>query len=444
MKIKCFGHIILNGHSNHMISIYLKFTACFLLLVFFTFSATAQKLTADERKIVDYIDKHGDDAISLLERSVNIESPTENLAGVKSVGMLFGKELEAIGMTVKWLDMPPAMKRGGHLLAESKGTKGKRLLILGHIDTVLSGEKYRRDGDIVYGTGTGDMKGGDVVIVQALKALQAAGVLKNTQIIVMLTGDEESSGHPVEISRGDMFTAAKRSDAALSFEGAVRNTATVGRRGASSWTLEIEAKTGHSSQIFRESMGNGAIFEASRILNEFRTALSTEKYLTFNPSLIVGGTTVDTKDSTGSATGKTNVVAAKAVVHGDLRFISEEQKESARAKMSAIVAKSLSGTNAKITFSDGLPAMTPNEGNYNLLKQLDQVSQDLGSGKVEALDPGDRGAGDVAFVSNLIPSLDGLGIGGGRNSHAKGETAQIDTLPMLTKRAAILIYRLTR
>ena len=175
-----------------------EITIFLFIFAFAVLTATAQKLTADERKIVDYIDKHGDDAISLLERSVNIESPTENLAGVKSVGMLFGKELEAIGMTVKWLDMPPAMKRGGHLLAESKGTKGKRLLILGHIDTVLSGEKYRRDGDIVYGTGTGDMKGGDVVIVQALKALQAAGVLNDTQIIVMLTGDEESSGHPVE------------------------------------------------------------------------------------------------------------------------------------------------------------------------------------------------------------------------------------------------------
>ena len=191
-------------------------------------------------------------------------------------------------------------------------------------------------------------------------------------------------------------------------------------------------------------MGDGAIFEASRILNEFRTALSKEKYLTFNPSLILGGTTVETKDADGKASGKTNVVPAKLVVNGDLRFISEAEKESARARMREIVAKSLAGTKAKITFFDSLPAMTPNDGNYALLKQLDQVSQDLGFGKVEALDPGDRGAGDVAFVSHLIPALDGIGIGGGRNSHAMGEYASIDTLPMLTKRAAILIYRLTR
>jgi glutamate carboxypeptidase len=269
-------------------------------------------------------------------------------------------------------------------------------------------------------------------------------VLKDTKIMLMFTGDEENSCDPVSICRGDMISAAKRSDLALSFEGTIRNTATVGRRGSSSWTIEVEAKTGHSSQIFRESMGNGAIFEASRILNEFRDALSKEKYLTFNPALFVGGTTVDTKDSNGSASGKTNVVPAKVVVNGDLRFISEEQKEAARAKMREIVAKNLPGTKASITFQDGIPAMTPVEGNYALLKQLDQVSQDLAFGKVEALDPGDRGAGDIAYVSNIIPGLDGIGIGGGGNSHAKGEWAQVDTMPMLTKRAAILIYRLTR
>ena len=332
------------------------------------------------------------------------------------------------------------------MIAESKGSKGKgkKLLLLGHLDTVLKGEKFRKEGTTVYGTGVSDMKGGNVILVQALKALHAAGALKDTQIIVLLTGDEEDSCEPVAVCRGDMIAAAKRSDLALSFEGTVRNTATVGRRGSSSWTLEVDAKTGHSSGIFRESMGNGAIFEASRILNEFRTQLGGEKYLTFNPSLFVGGTTASTKDSDGIASGKTNVVPAKVIVNGDLRFISEEQKESARAKMRDIVAKSLPGTIASITFQDGIPAMTPVEGNYMLLKQLDQVSRDLSFGPVEALDPGERGAGDIAYISGIIPGLDGIGIGGGQNSHAKGESASVETMPMLTKRAAILIYRLSR
>jgi len=404
----------------------------------------SQQLSADEKKIVDNIDRNSAKAVEILKAVVNIESPTEDLAGVKKVGSIFSKEFASLGMKVRWIDMPPEMKRAGHLIAETSGTKGKRILILGHLDTVLRGEPYRLDGTKAFGIGVGDMKGGDVIVLEALRGLHQAGLLKDTQIIVMFTGDEENSGDPESVSRGDMVAAAKRSDIALSFEGAVRNTATVGRRGSSSWTLEIEAKTGHSSQIFRESMGNGAIYEAARILNEFREKLGGEKYLTFNPSLIVGGTTAESKDSAGSATGKTNVVPAKVVVNGDLRFISEEQKENTRAKMREIVAKNLPGAKAKITFEDGIPAMTPVPANYELLKQLDQVSRDLGFGTVEALDPGDRGAGDIAFISGIIPGLDGLGIGGGQNSHAKGEYASVDTMPMLTKRAAILIYRLTR
>lgn len=405
---------------------------------------TLNALNADEKKIIKYIDAHGADAVLLLERTVNIESPTEDLAGVRAVGTAFGDEFKTLGMKVTWLDMPPEMKRSGHLVAENSGTKGKRILLLGHIDTVLRGEKYRLDGKTAYGTGVGDMKAGDLIILYALKALRDAGLLKDTRIIVMLTGDEESTGEPASVSRGPMRDAAKRSDMAMSFEAAVLNTATVGRRGWSSWTLEVEAKTGHSGQIFREGMGNGAIFEASRILNAFREKLASEKYLTFNPSLIVGGTTAQTADVSGTATGKLNVVPAKVIVNGDLRFISEAQKESARAAMRQIVSANLAGTSAKITFKDGNPAMTPAEGNYTLMKQLDQVSRDLGFGKMEALDPGERGAGDISYISDIIPGIDGMGVGGNRNSHAKGETADLSTMQAQIKRAAILIYRLTR
>lgn len=404
----------------------------------------AQNLSANERRIAEYIDKHMTEALALIEKTVNIESPTEDIAGIRSSGAVLKQELESIGLVGRWIDMPPGQKRAGHLVAETRGTKGKRLLLLGHLDTVLRGEKFRREGNRVYGTGIADMKGGNVIAVMALKALHSVGALKDTRIIVMFTGDEEDSCEPIAICRGDMIEAAKRSDAALSFEGAVGNTATVGRRGSSSWTLEVKARTGHSSQIFRESMGNGAIFEAVRILSEFREKLGGEKYLTFNPSLFVGGTNAAVKDSEGTAAGKTNVVPAKVIVHGDLRFISEEQKESARRRMREIVANSLAGTKASITFQDGIPAMTPVEGNYDLLKQLDQASRDLGLGPVEALDPGNRGAGDIAYISGIIPGLDGIGIGGGQNSHAKGESADIESLPMLTKRAALLIYRLTR
>ncbi len=341
-----------------------------LLLLCFFQSANAQALSPEEQKIVAYVDAHAAKAVSLLEKVVNIESATQNIAGVKRVGEVFKWEFEALGLTSRWIDMPPEMNRAGHLVAESRGAsgRGKRVLLLGHIDTVLQGERFRREGDKAYGNGSSDMKGGDVVILYALKALADVGALKDTSVIVMLTGDEEAAGRPVEISRGDMIAAAKRSDLALSFEGARGVDATVGRRGSSSWTVEVTGATGHSSQIFKERMGSGAILEAARILHQFYEQFHTDKNFTFNPSLIVGGTEATLSGSSGAATGKTNVVPQKVVIRGDLRFSNEETKEAARAKMRAIVAANLPRTSAKISFEDGIPAMPATEGTSNARK----------------------------------------------------------------------------
>jgi len=420
-----------------------NFAVTLLTIAIACICAQAQTLSPEEQKIASYIDAHQAEQIALLTRVVNLQSPTENIAGVKQVGMVFKSQLESLGMTARWIDMPAEMKRAGHLLAQTKGTKGKRVLLLGHIDTVLSGEKFKREGNRALGTGTVDMKAGDIVMLYALKALDSAGLLKDRRIVVMLTGDEENAGRPLEISRGDMVAAAKNADLALSFEAAAGNRATVGRRGSSNWALEVTGQTGHSAGIFRNDAGAGAIFETARILDQFYESLHKEKNLTFNPSVIVGGTQAALNGTDGIASGKTNVIPAKVLVSGDLRFLSEQQKEAARAKMRDIVVRSLPRTSAKITFEDRYPAMTPNDGNYQLLKQLDQVSQDLGAGKMEALDPAERGAGDIAFVSHLIPGLDGIGASGG-GAHAPGEFVELDSLPLLTKRAALLIYRLTR
>jgi glutamate carboxypeptidase len=375
---------------------------------------------------------------------VNIPSPTENVPGVRAVGEVFRRELEAIGLRAHWVEMPPQMQRAGHLVAETGGTEGKRVLLLGHIDTVLSGERFRREGNKARGTGIDDMKGGVVVMVSALQALAAADALGSRRITVMLTGDEEDAGLPTTASRGPMLELAKQHDLVLSFESAIEGTATIGRRGAGSWTLEVTGETGHSSQIFGEKLGSGAVFEAARILDAFHRELGGERYLTFNPSLIVGGTTAALDgDYRGSAEGKTNVVAPQAVVRGDLRFISIEQEASARERMQAIVARHHPLTSATIRFDESMPAMTPTPGNEQLLAVLDAASRDLGQGAVPALDPGRRGAGDIGYVSHLLPGLDGLGIDGGGNAHAPGEYADLDTMVPMGQRAAVLLYRLT-
>ncbi len=422
------------------------FTLFALLL---TASISAQKLSRTEKKIVSSIEQNNDEAIDFLENVVNINSGTLNAEGVKKVGMVFKDAFDDIGFETTWIEMPEEMNRSGHLFAETSGTKGKKLLLIGHLDTVFEEDSpfqtYEMVNDsIAHAPGGNDMKGGDVIVLYALKALSDNGLLDDAQIIVAFTGDEESTGKPLSISRKDLIDAAKRSDIALGFETSTGfNYATVARRGASGWAVEVEGKRAHSSGIFSEGTGAGAIFEMSRILHEFYTDVKGEDLLTFNPGVLLGGTFVnyDELTSKGDAFGKTNVVAQKAVVKGGLRFISEEQKERARTKMRKIVANNLPKTSATVSFTDSYPAMQPTEGNLELLSTLNEVSLDLKQGEVLAYDPGRRGAADVSFVAQYVDGLDGLGTMGS-NAHTPQETVNLNTIEELTKRTAILIYRL--
>jgi len=170
-----------------------------------------------------------------------------------------------------------------------------------------------------------------------------------------------------------------------------------------------------------------------------------ETYLTINPSVIVGGTDVayDSASKSGTALGKTNVIPREVRVEGDIRYLSAAQLDAARERMTAIVAKHLPRTGGTIEVVGEYPAMTPTDANRGLLAALDGVSQDLGDGEIVAQDPAERGAGDISFVAEGLACLDGLGAVGG-NEHAPGEYVDLATLPALTKRAALLIYRLTR
>lgn len=408
----------------------------------------AQEVSTSEQKMLEFLREHEKEQIDFLEQTVNINSGTMNPEGVREVGMLYKNELEELGFETRWITMPDSLNRGGHLFAEMKGGKGKTILLIGHIDTVFEEDHefqtFSRDGDTGTGPAVNDMKGGNAMIIYALKALHAADELKNKNIIVAFTGDEEKPGQPLSVSRHDLVEAGKKADIALGFETASgMDYATVARRGSSGWNLTVKGKQAHSSGIFSEGTGAGAIFEAARILNSFYTDVKGEELLTFNPGIILGGTevTYDPSKSKGTAFGKTNVVAGDVVVYGGLRFISEEQKENARNKMRQIVRENLPQTSATIEFSDSYPAMKPTAGNMALLETLDEVSRDLGYGEVKAYDPGRRGAADISFIAQFVDGLDGLGVMG-TGAHSPSETIDLSTFIPLTERAALLIHRL--
>ncbi|HEV3411242.1 MAG TPA: M20/M25/M40 family metallo-hydrolase [Puia sp.] len=407
------------------------------------------QLSPTEMKLTDYVDAHLNASINLLINSVNINSGTLNIEGIRKVGALYAAELKSLGFTIEWVSEPDSLHRAGHLVATHHGKKGKRLFLIGHLDTVFepdmpAGPYTVLNDSTATGQGVNDMKGGDVVIISALQALAAADRLKDMNIIVYLTGDEERSGTPHAVARHDFIERARTCDIALAFETAKGlNTVAAARRGASGWTLDITAKTGHSAGILTDSAGDGAIYEAARILNSFREQLGHEQYLTFNPGLIVGGSDIqiDPQDARGTALGKTNIISPAAHVTGDLRFLSNGQKDSARQKMQAIVAASLPGAHSTIRFADGLPAMPPTAGNLRLVNVISQVTTDLGLGPTVSGDPGARGAGDISDIAQYLDCLDGLGASG-TGAHKAGETINLREYPWLIKRAAILLARL--
>jgi glutamate carboxypeptidase len=427
-----------------------------LLLVLFSFFSTF--VTADqdvERQIVQHLDARLDESTVLLKQLVNINSGTMNFAGVKQVGMLLKHQYDALGFTTQWLD-GAEFDRAGHLVATYESIShpnAAKILLIGHLDTV-----FAKDDDFqtitelannrIAGPGITDMKGGDVIMLAALQALQKQGLLQQLNIKVVMTGDEESSGRPLSLSKQAIIDAAIWADIALGFEDGDSNiaTAVTSRRGSVNWTLTVKGKPAHSSQIFTDENGDGAIFEAARILNEFRVQLRHEKLLTFNPGLIAGGTRVTQQGdkSNYGVFGKTNVIAKDTLVKGGIRAVSPEQLEQAKAMMQTIVSQNLRHTSAILEFQPGYPPMAQTPANLNLLALYSRVSEDLGYGIITAVDPRNAGAADISFAASHVDmSLDGLGLMGS-GGHTKDEVADMSSLAKNMKKAAILIYRLSQ
>ncbi len=423
----------------------------FLIILSLPFTSFSQ-VSRTEKKIVKAVDKHTEESLELLKKTVNINSGTMNFVGVRQVGELFKTELDKLGFRTQ-LTSGEAFGRAGHLVATREGKPGLKLLLIGHLDTVFETDSpfqssSMQNDSIMNAPGVADMKGGDVIIILAMQALKEAGVLDNMSVEIVMTGDEEKSGSPIELSKKALVEAAKTADVALGFENGDGNpeTIVISRRGSAGWQLEVEGNAAHSSQVFSDKVGTGSIYETSRILNEFFKQLSTEENLTFNPGFIVGGTSVDIKEDLtgGAALGKTNVVAQKTIVRGDIRAISLEQLEKAKQIMTGIASKNYPGTSAKLSFEEGgYPPLGVSDGNKELLNYYNQISQDLGFGKVYAVDPRNAGAADISFTSGHVEmAVDGLGLSGD-DDHTIHETGDISKLSVQAKRAAILMYRLS-
>ena len=402
-----------------------------------------------QARVVRAVDAEAPAAVALLEKIVNINSGTFNRDGVERVAAVLEGQFAALGFGTRRVSMDAA-GRAAHLVAVRGTRNARRLMLIGHMDTVFEPaspfQAFRRNGGSATGPGVIDDKGGIVVMLSALKALKAAHALDDTAITVFLTADEEMPGAPLEFVRREFVATARGADATLCFEQAVRidgvDYASTARRGYTDWRLASEGRASHSSGIFSAEAGDGAIFEMSRILSRFHDELR-EPNLTFNAGIALGGAGIKIDgDSVGAVANKSNIMPAEARVVGDIRALTPEQVERVEERMRAIVAASLPGTKSTIGFVTGYPPMAPTARNAALLERYSAASVALGLPAVRALDPMLRGAGDSAFASPYVATITGVGALG-EGSHTDRESVALAQLPVQAKRAAMIIYELT-
>jgi glutamate carboxypeptidase len=423
--------------------------------------AANRTVSAAESQIVKYIDDHHAEALTLLETAVNINSGTNNFAGVSAVADLFEPRLQKLGFKT-WREDMKTVKRGVHLFATHKGS-GPRMLLIGHLDTIFEPEsgflKYKDLGNgMASGPGVGDMKGGDVVLLQVLEALQASGELAGMNISVAFTGDEETPGMDTDgtynTTRSTLIDMGKQSDYVLAFEPATGNMNSIKtyRRGSSTWFMTMKAKTGHSSLVFNKDMGPGANYPVSFILSRFYRDLRTDHALTFNLGHVIGGTKID-RDTPYSAKvmGKDNVIPAVAEVYGDIRFLTPQILQDTRDKMRNIMTEEIDAINDEydekahvsgtITFGDRYPAMVETAGNLELLGKLSTASVDLGFGPLVHF-TANGGAADASFVAPYVKGVvDGLGPFTS-GMHSTDEVSDLNSVKVAAKRAAVFMLRL--
>src|SRR6267154_6026895 len=217
-------------------------TIALLTVLFLNMSIAQAQLSKGEKKITGLVDANNPQALKLLEEVVNVNSGSMNFDGVYKVAQIFKSRLDALGFKTLWVDGKP-FGRSGHLVGYHTGNgPSKTILLIGHLDTVFEPsspfQKYTIVNDsTATGPGISDMKGGDVIIIYSLEALKQAGLLKDMNIIVVMSGDEELSGRPLELARKDLVEAAKAADIAIGFEDGKSDpkTAVSSRRGSSGW-----------------------------------------------------------------------------------------------------------------------------------------------------------------------------------------------------------------
>ena len=399
------------------------------------------RLTSVELEILNWITNQQSDMVDLLRTITNINSGSFNKAGMDRIASIFADELSNLGFSTSTLaggviEMPSCPNSNlsfdvaDHLLATRSGS-GARLLLMGHMDTVFPPDspfqEFSLEDGLIRGPGVFDMKGGLVVMLYALKALDEFGLLDDKTISVLLNSDEEVGSLS---SRQHLEQQARQHDYGLVFEGSVNNNQIRQRKGLGQARFVVHGRASHAGAAHQD--GRSAIRELAYKIIEIEDMTDYETGLTVNVGLVSGGEA-------------RNMVAPCAEAYVDLRYPLPQQGEAARQKFEDIAASLYSvpadsdEISAELWVNLHRPPKIPTPASDRLLYRTVAIGALLGE-QIGIADSGGGTDGSLTQAAGL-PTLDSLGLIGS-GGHSQREQAELSSFVRTTRRAAILIYRL--
>jgi len=291
-----------------------------------------------------------------LKSIIEINSWTKNKEGVDRNGEIFAYWMQALNFK---LERYPREEIGDHLHLTSSRKEGKKLLLLGHLDTVFppnTFEHFTEDEAWIYGPGVCDMKGGNYVALQSLRnAYEKYGEIHN--IDFLLVSDEETGS---DDSKHLSAKLAKEYDYCMVFEAAgLHDEVVISRKGVGTFFIDIEGVAAHAGNSY--SKGADANLEAALKLQKLVALTNLEKETTVNVGKIEGGIGA-------------NTISPKAHLTFELRYTNTEERDRVLKAIDEIVATSyVEGTESRLSGGIQRDVMQPSPAQQTFIEHINTL-----------------------------------------------------------------------
>ena len=359
--------------------------------------------------------------LNLLKKLVETESPSSNKAAVDRVGAIVAEECRSLGAQVS---IQPQTAAGDHIVANFAGQAGKPIILLSHMDTVfplgtlVKMPFYSKD-DKTFGPGVLDMKGGIVIGLEAIRALQQAGISTSHPLIAVFTSDEEIGS---QTSRALIEQTCRDAEMVFVLEsGLLDGSLKTWRKGVGDFLVKARGRAAHSGGDHEK--GRNAIEEMAHQILAIQKMTDYERGTTLNVGVIRGGFAA-------------NVVPDECEIDVDMRVLQPGEAERIQAAMLALKPV-LEGTSLEVSGALNRPPLPYNEINQAAFEKASQIANSrLG---LELRAGGSGGGSDGNFVAPLgVPVLDGMGAIGAEY-HSEREYIFTDSLADRARLLAVLL-----